>query len=490
MKKSILVVTVFVALLFTSVTAYIILIGQDAVKSYPGENLLQIPTLIDSLEAGNNIKLVIKNSIHEFFPGVSSVTKGFDQSYLGPTIRLYKGETTLISWHNSIEEETNVHGHGLHVEGRVDGGPQSKIPVGETRVVALPIVQEAGTSWYHPHLIGTTAAHVHAGLAGLFIIEDENSQRLPLPKTYGVDDIPLIIQDRSFVDRKMKPYAVTHNQMLDGLTEETLVVNGTINPYYRLPAGWVRLRLLNASNARLYRFFFADDVPFYKIATEGGFLNRPVEMTAITMSPGERNEIMINLADYSSSALMAEFLPPDPEDQSWLLANPTQRVLELRVDNTLPATGQLPNKLNDINNYTLADKQNAVRRNFNLEMEDNDNGSIVKHDMFSINGAAMQMKSINERVKKGDMELWTVTGEKMPHPFHVHGVSFQIVTINGQPPMEADKGWKDTLVVTEEPSEILLRFNHTATDEFPYMYHCHILEHEDGGMMGQFTVTE
>ena len=112
------------------------------------------------------------------------------------------------------------------------------------------------------------------------------------------------------------------------------------------------------------------------------------------------------------------------------------------------------------------------------------------HNLLSINNVAMQMDVINERVKQGDMELWTVKGEMMPHPFHVHGVSFQIITHNGQPPAEADRGWKDTLVVTEEPTEILMRFDHLASQEFPYMYHCHIFEHEESGMMGQFTVTQ
>ena len=485
MKKS-LVIGAFIAIfMLSSVTGYFILNGQNTVKTYPQQDPLNIPVLIDSLEAGNNIELVIQNSVHEFFSGVKSTTKGFSQSYLGPTIRLYKGATTRIVFRNDTQDYTTIHGHGLHVEGKVDGGPQSKILAGETKSVLLPIVQEAGTSWYHPHLMDETSAQVHAGLAGLYIIEDGNSQNLPLPKAYGVDDIPLIIQDRSFVNGKMKPYALTHGRIMeDGLREETLVVNGTINPYHQVPAGWVRLRLLNASNARFYRFFLPNDVPFYKIATEGGFLNTPVEITEITMSPGERNEIMIDLAGYNSLSLMAEFLPADPEDQSWLSSNPVQRVLELRVDDTLLAQGKLPDKLNDINYYGQADMRNAVRRNLVMHMANDEN------DMFSINRESMNVNVINARVKKGDMELWTITGEMMPHPFHVHGVSFQIVTHNGQSPSEADKGWKDTLMVTEEPSEILMRFNHSATDEFPYMYHCHILEHEDAKMMGQFTVTD
>ena len=505
-KKSLIAGVAAFVVVVVSVIGYVILSNQGSTKTYSQENPLAIPPLIDSREAGNNIELVMQDREHEFFSGVKSATKGFGQSYLGPTIRLYRGETTQISFRNEIDELTTVHGHGLHVEGRVDGGPQGEILPGETKDVVLPIVQEAGTSWYHPHLKGKTADHVHAGLAGFYLIEDENSQTLPLPREYGIDDIPLVVQDRTFVAGKMQPFAVTNDQIVDGLREETLVVNGTIDAHHTVPAGWVRLRLLNGSNARFYRFFFADNEPFYKIATEGGFLNRPVTITELTMAPGERNEVMIDLSGHTSLSLMAEFLPADPEgidlgdvetlaefeeliSALFAQSNPVQRVLELRTDATLPALGGLPDKLNNINYFSQDDQQAAVKRTFNLDMDmADDAGPINEQNQLSINLQPMDMNVINERVKKGDLELWTITAETMPHPFHVHGVSFQILTHNGQPTAEQDRGWKDTVIVTEEPTEILMRFNYTATNEFPYMIHCHILEHEDNGMMGQFTV--
>ena len=474
-------------------------------KTYPQENALIIPRLIDSRAVNHDITLSLENGEHEFFPGVKSKTSGFNQPYLGPSIRLYNGEATKISFINNIGEPTTVHGHGLHVAGKVDGGPQSKILPGETKSVVLNIAQEAGTSWYHPHLMGKTAAHTHAGLAGFYLIEDENSQTLALPKEYGVDDIPLVIQDRSFVEGKMQAYAISAEQMIDGLREETLVVNGTINAYHPVPAGWVRLRLLNASNARFYRFFLSDGQDFYKIATEGGFLNHPLAISELTMSPGERNEIMLDLTNQTSVSLMAEFLPADTGDLAELpvlgellssLANsnnPVQPVVELRPDTTLKASGTLPERLNDINYYSAADKQAAVKRTLSLDMDDainaTDNATDT-HSMFGTNGQPMNIDFINERVQRGALELWTITADFMPHPFHVHGVSFQIITHNGQAPAAADRGWKDTVIVSEEPTEILMRFNHLATDEFPYMYHCHMMEHEDGGMMGQFTVLD
>ncbi len=428
----------------------------------------------------------MQNGTHEFYPGVPSETMGFNGDYLGPTIRLYDDTDATITFVNDIGEPTTVHGHGLHVNGEIDGGPQSRIQPGESWEITIPVRQEAGTSWYHPHMMGKSAHHVHAGLAGLYLIEDENSQALDLPGEYGVNDIPLVVQDRSFTAGVMNEYAVTEDDIMDGLREETLVVNGTVDAYHMVPQGWVRLRLLNGSNARFYRFHFGDDVTFFKIATEGGFLNQPVEMAFIDMAPGERNEIMIDLSGGVNATLIADLLPADPEDAGLWAANaPQASVVELRVDPTKQASGTLPTTLNDISYFDRADATNS--RTISLEMEVR-GGSLENMDLFATNGRPMDMSHINERVNKGEVEIWRITGERMPHPFHLHGASFQILTLNGAPPPEADRGWKDTVVVTDEVTEIIVRFDHEATEEFPYMYHCHMLEHEDYGMMGQFTV--
>ena len=209
-----------------------------------GQNPLLIPTLIDS-RTTPEIELVMQNGAHEFYSGVQSETMGFNGDYLGPTILLYRDTDVTITFSNNIGEPTTVHGHGLHVNGEIDGGPQSVIQPGESWKITIPVRQEAGTSWYHPHMMGKTAHHVHAGLAGFYLIEDENSQALNLPNEYGVNDIPLVIQDRSFTDGIMNEYSVTEQQIKSGLREDTLVVNGTVDAYHNVPEGWVRLRLLN-----------------------------------------------------------------------------------------------------------------------------------------------------------------------------------------------------------------------------------------------------
>ncbi|MEM7537530.1 MAG: multicopper oxidase domain-containing protein [Chloroflexota bacterium] len=185
--------------------------------------------------------------------------------------------------------------------------------------------------------------------------------------------------------------------------------------------------------------------------------------------------------------LMAEFLPQDNDDGASFSRR--ERVLEIRVDSTRMGEGLLPDKLNTIIPLTRADA--VVTRTFELEMEEGEeegDGGVAMDEMFSINGQPMKMDVINERVKKGDVEIWRITGEDMDHPFHMHGTSFLILSQDGNPPEPADQGWKDVVVVGDGWTDVIMRFDYEATEAYPYMYHCHILEHEDHGMMGQFTV--
>ncbi|MEM8492613.1 MAG: multicopper oxidase domain-containing protein [Pseudomonadota bacterium] len=457
----------------------------------PAENELAIPPLIDT-EHDRDVVLTLQNATHNFYPSVASETMGINGSYLGPTVRLHRGSTPRITFVNQIDEPTTIHGHGLHVRGAIDGGPQLSIDPNESWSIEIPVDQQAGTSWYHPHLMGKTAEHVYRGLAGLYIIEDQNSRTLDLPDQYGIDDLPLVVQDRRFEGGKLLPYQPNEQDMTDGYRGATLVVNGTVDPYKQVPDGWVRLRLLNGSNARFYRFFFDGEEPFYKIATEGGFLDEPVLIEALTMAPGERNELMVDLSGFETLTLNAELVSADPEDQLPFANNEVKRVLELRVDKKLAKSGSLPDELNTITRFLDSDVAMANKRVFHLGMDDERFEAALRdddyHNMFTVNDESMAMPRIDETVAIGELEHWTLTAEMMPHPFHVHGVSFLVLEHQGKEPAKEDRGWKDTVVISDKPTRVLMRFMHEATRETPYMYHCHILEHEDGGMMGQFTV--
>ncbi|MEM8500308.1 MAG: multicopper oxidase domain-containing protein [Pseudomonadota bacterium] len=472
---------------------------------------LRIPSLIDSREENLDVHINIQHGTHAFFDGVKSTTKGYNGDYLGPTVRFYDGQDTRMRFTNNIGEETTVHGHGLHVPGSVDGGPSNVILPGEVWDVTLPIRQQASTNWYHPHLMGKTAEQVHAGLAGLYLIEDENSLSLPIPKTYGVDDIPLTIQDRTFSNGRMKPYSATMDQIMSGVLESTPTVNGTVNAFVNVPTGWVRLRLLNGSNARIYEFYFQGNLPFFKIATEGGFLESPVPITKMTMAPGERNEIMVDFSDGQTRALMAVFRAPSADNEP-LFIRDKKRVLELRPDSSKKGEGTLPDTLHTTSSFKKAWKADraSVTRNFmlNMVMDNTDDKAqqkgnhpnhaahseeasahIAMMHMFGINGKSMSRTRIDERIKKGDIEIWRIEVDEMKHPFHMHGTSFMILQHNGALPNPEDQVWKDVVVVDEGVTDIIMKFDFEATDQHPYMYHCHILEHEDAGMMGQFTVT-
>ncbi|NGN97767.1 multicopper oxidase domain-containing protein [Grimontia sp. S25] len=468
---------VALVMLMVSALIFAAIVASTALRASPPTTAavtpLSIPTLIDSRTQNGLIVIDIKEGEHEFYPGVKSKTSGYNGGYLGPTIKMYKGESTAIAFTNHLDEPTNIHGHGLHVVGKIDGGPQNKILPGDTWNVTIPVVQQASTNWYHPHLKGSTAKQVHSGLAGFYLIEDEHSLSLGLPNTYGVDDIPLVIQDRNFVDGKMTPYPA--NDMPEDLREGTLVVNGTINPYTMVPQSFVRLRLLNGSNARSYEFYLEGDQPFYKIATEGGLLASPVELTSLKMAPGERNDIVVDMSAVENQRVLARLLPMNYSGFNAALVpfSESQSVLELRVDSSLEALASaLPKQLNTITPYLEKDVQ--VERIFEL-------------DDMSINGQQMDMNVINHESKLGQLEKWTINSGR--HPFHMHGTSFLILSMNGNPPAPEDQGWKDTIYPNGE-AEILLKFEYEAPEQWPYMYHCHILEHEDMGMMGQFTVVK
>lgn len=464
---------------------------------------LPIPALVDGTK-GEPIDLRIRSGEWSFKPGVMTPTLGFSQDYLGPTIRTRQNSELNLHYQNTLNEGVAVHGHGLHVPGEVDGGPQLEMAPGDRWQPALSIVQPAATCWYHSHTHGKTGQQVYRGLAGMIIIDDETSDSLALPRRYGVDDLPVIIQDRTFDAEGRLVYSLM-DAGEDGWLGETVVINGAISPVAKVPAGKVRLRLLNGANARFYIVAFADNRTFHKIASDGGLLAAPVPLTAMEMSPGERCEIVVDLADGKTAELLTLFEDEFDEEEEGIVTGMLDSLLRserplpqpsltLMADRTLPAqTAALPEKLATI----IRPKKSEIlrTRDFLLDMDHGGGGGHGQHgghaamDM-TINGAAMDMKVINERVERGVWERWRIRSNQGAHPFHVHGCSFLIEQMEGAAASPDQQGWKDTVVLDDDDwSEIVVRFDHLASERYPYMYHCHILEHEDRGMMGQFTVS-
>lgn len=455
---------------------------------------LRIPPLIDARTKGNAITLRAQAGTTEFFPGRSSATLGYNGSNLGPTIRVHQGDDVEIAVTNALNEDTTVHWHGLLIPAELDGGPHQLIKPANTWRPVLPIRQPAATLFYHPHGHGRTGTQVYSGLAGVLLVADEVERALALPSEYGVDDLPLVLQERQFEDGQMVvPQGMM--TMMQGRRGNTILVNGTPNATARVPKRLVRLRLVNGSNARIYDLSFSDNRMFHWIAAEGGLLDRPIQLRSLTLAPGERAELLV---DFSNGQAVSLRTAPDtnlpmmmgPLAQvrslaSGLFGGRGQDVLDFEPIGKQEGSVQIPERL--VERPRPDASRVKTRRRFVLSMAMGGmmGGGPGEGDNMFINGRAFAMNRIDEKVRLGDTEIWEVSGEMMSHPFHIHGVQFEVLSRNGGKPTVRDSGARDTVLV-REPVELLVRFDHPA-EKAPFMYHCHILEHEDSGMMGQFT---
>ncbi|WP_235734994.1 multicopper oxidase family protein [Nocardioides alcanivorans] len=222
-------------------------------------------------------------------------TWGINGPFLGPTLRASRGEKVRIEATNSLGEPTTLHWHGMHLPAEMDGGPHQMIEAGATWEPHWEINQPAATLWYHPHLHGETASHVYNGLAGLFILDDPSESDLGLPDTYGVDDLPVMVQDKNFDDDGQ--FDDSHSIFSNlGVLGEEILVNGTPSPYAEVGTESVRLRLLNGSGGRTFNFTFDDARTFELIATDGGLLDAPAAMDRLQLAPGERAEIVVDFS--------------------------------------------------------------------------------------------------------------------------------------------------------------------------------------------------
>ena len=269
---------------------------------------LRIPELIDARKSSQSLSLKVQEGQFEFYPGRPSPTLGYNGPYLGPTLRLYRGDDVEVAVTNALREGTTAHWHGLVIPAEVDGGPHQLIRPGATWRPVLSVRQPAATLFYHSHVHHRTSEQVYAGLAGVLIVADEHEKALGLPSEYGVDDLPLVLQDRQFDNgRLVLPDGMM--ALMHGRRGDTLVVNGTVNPVARVPGKLVRLRLVNGANARTFVLSFDDRRQFHWIASDGGLLEKPLKLRSITLSPGERIEMLVDFSDGKAVALQTA---PDP----------------------------------------------------------------------------------------------------------------------------------------------------------------------------------
>ncbi|MFT3663271.1 MAG: multicopper oxidase domain-containing protein [Gordonia sp. (in: high G+C Gram-positive bacteria)] len=434
---------------------------------------LRIPALAESrVEDGVRVfDLTMQRGESDLGRGTATPTWGINGPHLAPTLRAARGEEVRVRVTNRLGEASTLHWHGMRLPARMDGGPHQMIEPGATWTPQWNIDQPAAGLWYHPHPHGETARHVYRGLAGMFLIDDDAESRLALPRRYGIDDLPMIVQDRRFHDDGTLDTSTSLFQS-EGIIGDTVLVNGTPGPYVDVTTRTVRLRLLNGSNTRPYDFVFDDHREFSVIGTDSGLLPAPVPVRAVPLSPGERAEVVVTFRPGERVRLQSE---PTPGGARFAGGSDHLEIAEFRAASDLGGVGTVPDRLVDV--APIPETAATVTRSFSL------GGS-------TIDRKPMDMARIDEVVTAGATEIWSVanSGDAV-HNFHIHDAAFQILDIDGDPPPRYLGGWKDTVWVPRDSTvRLIMTFAHHTDTEVPYMYHCHLLRHEDEGMMGQFLV--
>ncbi len=457
-------------LILLTVSALLPAAADNIPETLPIPPLLEFETLRDGTKL---FRLEADEGERTFLNGKTTRTLGYNGDYLGPTIRFSRGDDVIIRVKNSLRDPTTAHWHGADVPAESDGGPHQGIAPGGSWDAGFRVQQQATTLWYHPHFIEATAEQVYEGLAGMIIIDDKVSGSLGLPMDYGVDDIPIILQERRFDNNGRFSYRPTMRDLMMGYFGNEILVNGAVSPYKEVPRGPVRLRLLNGSNATLLRISFEGLPEVYQVASDGGFLERPVKLNYIILSPGERAEV---IADFSQTNQSKVVLRADSNNGR------SYQAMEFRPVGSSGRTtaAGLPETLVTVEKIPEYD---AVQtRRFAL--------ASGMGGRMTINGKMMEMNRIDEHVPLGSTEIWEIENRNsmmgMPHTFHVHSIQFQVLDINGSPPPPEYAGWKDTVLLWPgDRIRIISRFD---SYKGIFMYHCHLLEHEDNGMMGQFLI--
>lgn len=464
---------------------------------------LWIPPMLEGsrAEGVTSYDLTLSTSTKSLMSGSATATYGYNGSeFWGPTLVLNRGDVAQMTVRNTLAEATTTHWHGLLVAGPVDGGPHQMVAAGGTWTTPMfRVKNRAATYWYHPHMHTTTQKQLTLGAGGFIIIRDDEEAALALPRTYGVDDIPLVLTSRRFTTTNGVANQFQYTTTAYG---DYALANGTLNAAVTLPKQVVRLRVLNAEIERDYNLGFSDGRSFQVIGSDGGLLGAPVSVTRVVMAPGERYELLVDLgADAQGSSLdlmayngagqglsfgFAGYEPATSGEFGSLLNAKNFPLLRINVGAaTADGVRTAPTSL--VSQAALAEVTlDAATQSRAVSIT----GGVPPP--FTFDGRSFAHDYVNQFVSRGTTEAWTINaGGIFSHSFHIHGVQFRIVARNGSPSQVKayEQGWKDTFYLPiRETVTFVARFDEVADETYPYMYHCHMTNHEDEGLMGQFTV--
>jgi FtsP/CotA-like multicopper oxidase with cupredoxin domain len=480
-----------------------------------------------------DVELTLRASPGEarIFPGrptdvwrfTGAVTKGpaealqpMPDSYLGPTLRFRRGQRVRVRFTNGLTEPTIVHWHGLDVPEEADGHPRFAIDPGREYIYDFQVTNRAGTYWYHPHPHHLTGKQVYRGLAGLLIVSDDEERALGLPS--GDQELLCVLQDRRVDANNQFTYlgAGMMDQM-HGLLGDRVLVNGRLAPVASVATRGYRLRLLNGSSSRVYKLEWSDGTPLTIVGSQGGLLERPRDQRYLLLAPAQRADVFVDLGGRAVGTSIelrtAAFAARDVDRTAGGMAGGMGRgmgrmgmggaaasvspaangaphsLMTLRVDRKETSSYRLPERLSTFG-PAWAVRADAPVRPVTLSFAPGQ--WLLDGRTFDLTATAPE-----EEVRAGSTQIWEVTnvsgmmGVPMAHPLHIHGRPFRILSREPMPGTDAgapsvrdgllDEGWTDTvLILPNEKVRLQVTFS-----EHPglYLYHCHILEHEDMGMM-------
>jgi len=395
----------------------------------------------------------------------------------GPTIRVRRGEEFAARIANHLAEPLVLHWHGVLAPEHGDGHPRDQVASGQGYDVGFLVQQRAATCWYHAHTDQYTAEQAYRGVAGLFIIEDPAEAALGLPT--GDHDLPLVLTDKRTTAQRQLVYAPSMMDVMTGYLGDTLLVNGTPDAWLAVDRGLYRFRLLNGSNARIYRVALSDGRPFHVIGTDGGLLPAPVSSSSVMLAPGQRLEILVDFSSYpiGTSLLLTSLAFAGGGGMMGGTQGVAMDLIRFHVDGAGTGNADLPSVLVPFTSYNSALAQRT--RVFTLA------SSGMAH---TINGRSFSMSRVDFSVPFADLEIWEYRNTTAEfHPMHAHAAHCQVLSRSSATELPPeDFGWKDTVLVRpNETVRMLVRFDSHAG---VFAHHCHNLEHEDAGMMQNFEV--
>lgn len=399
-----------------------------------------------------------------------------------PLLRIRTGSSFDVTLQNELPQDCILHWHGISPPEAMDGHPRLAVGPGASYAYTFPMEARAGTYWYHSHTHMRTAEQTYRGIAGMLIVEDDEEDALGLPA--GEREVPLVVQDRRTDASGVPYYEPFGPDLMAGYMGTEPFVNGVRRPYLEVDSALYRFRMLNGSNARIFRVARGDDGPIVLIGNDGGLLDAPRSVSSVDVAPAERIDFLLDLGGRAvGDRVMLRSLPFSiPAGGGFMGGSNLQGqpldLLELRVTRTVLEEATLPSTLPTV---TGPDPASAVReRTFRFQSE------MMRH---TINGQTFEIARIDERVPFEDTEIWSFVNESpLPHPVHLHATHFKMLSRTGgrAQVMPWEEGLKDTvLILPSETVRVAVRF---TAHRGLFLLHCHNLEHEDMGMMANILV--